>query len=169
MLVERDGPTNVTISGLAKESGVSRPSIYRRWSSLTALMFEAQTSRSVDGGFPDQGSFRSEMVDAVERLVDSMVTGDRSLTADQLGQMIQRREFSDEVWANRWGPDIDAMYVMWERAIERGEVDASVDGRAVMEDLVAHCIFQVMLSHRDVDTAATERLVDRLVAGLAPR
>jgi len=169
MLVDRDGLANVTISAIARESGVSRPSIYRRWPSHAALIFEAQTSRSVEGGFPDQGSLRAEMIDAGDRLVESMVTGDRTLTAHHLGQMIQSRDFSEEVWANRWGPDIDAMYVMWERAIERKEANAAIDGRAVMEDLVATCIFQVMLLHRDVDTTIIETLVDRLISGLAPR
>ena len=121
MLAERDGLANVTISAIAKESGVSRPAIYRRWPSHAALMFEAQTSRSVEGGFHDGGSFRLELVDAVERLVESMVTGDRTLTAHQLGQMIQSADFSTQVWTNRWGPDIDAMFVMWERALARGE------------------------------------------------
>jgi len=109
------------------------------------------------------------MIDAVARLVESMVTGDRTLTAHHLGQMIQSRDFSDEVWTNRWGPDIDTMYVLWERAIERKEVDPAIDGRAVMEDLVATCIFQVMLSRSDVDTNAIEALIDRLISGLAPR
>lgn len=168
-LSERIGVANVTISAVAAESGVSRNAIYRRWPSRAALMFEAQTSRSVEGGFPDHGSLRADLVDAVIRLVDSMVEGDRVLTAAQLGQMIQDRSFADEVWENRWGPDRDAMYGMWGRAIERGEVDPAIDGRAVMEDLVATTIFQVMLSHRTFEGDVLEAFVDRVLDGVTRR
>lgn len=165
-LAERDGAANVTISAVAVESGVSRPAIYRRWSSQAALMFEAQTSRSVNGGFPDLGSFRDEMIDAYLRLVDSMVTGDRELTAAQFGQIITDRRFSQEVWANRWGPDVDAMLQMWDRAATRGDVDSQSDGRRVMEDMVASCIFDVMLGHRHPGRTEAIAWVDRLISGV---
>ncbi|MEM7140752.1 MAG: TetR/AcrR family transcriptional regulator C-terminal ligand-binding domain-containing protein [Actinomycetota bacterium] len=157
----------ITMTAVAKESGVSRSAIYRRWPNIATLRFEAQTSRSVESGFPDLGSVRAELVDMVERLVYSMVTGDRELTAEQLGQMIRSDAFSASVWENRWTPDLDAMFEVWERSLARGEVRADIDGRAFMEDLVASCIFQVMLSHRDVDREACERLVDRVLGGVA--
>ncbi len=164
-----DGPANVSISAVAERSGVSRSTIYRRWPSMAVLQFEAQTSRSADGGFPDLGSFRDEMIDAYLRLVDSMATGDRDMTAGQMGQMITSAAFSADVWAHRWGPDRDAMYAMWERALERGEVDASVDGIEVMNDMVATCIFKVMLSHHAPDRDEAAAFVDRLLAGIGRR
>lgn len=166
-LAERDGIANVTISAVAADSGVSRPAIYRRWPSLAALTFEAQTSRSVEGGFADLGSLRDELIDAYLRLVDSMVTGDRSLTAAQLGQIISSKEFCDSVWENRWGPDVEAMYVMWERGIVRGEVDSRHDGRELMRDMVAVCIFKVMLSHEHPGHDDAASYVDRVMTGLS--
>lgn len=162
----RDGPSAVTISAVAEESGVSRPAIYRRWANRAALMFEAQTSRSVDGGFPDLGDVRTELVDAMVRLVDSMADGDRELTGSMLGEMIRSEHFAGEVWANRWGPDTDDMYDVWSRAVERGDVRSDVDGMKVMDDLVATCIYQVMLLHRSFDRDAVEAHVDRLLQGV---
>lgn len=165
-LADRDGPGSVSVTAVAERSGVSRPTIYRRWSSIAALRFEAQTSRSVEGGFADHGSLRDELIDAVHRLVESMVTADRALTAAMLAQMIVDADFSAEVWSHRWGPDTEAMEVMWQRAAERGEVRPDVDGRAVMDELVAVCIYQVMLSHRSFDADAVEALVDRILRGV---
>lgn len=164
-LAERDGVANVTISAVAQEASVSRPAIYRRWPSIIALRFEAQTIRSSEGGFSDLGSLRDELIDATDRLVMSMVDGDRSLTGSMLGQMIESKGFADEVWKNRWGPDSDAMFAMWDRAVERGEVKSSVDGRALMDQLVSMCIYQVMLLHRDFDHGAVIRFVDTLLDG----
>lgn len=166
-LAGRHGPTSVTISAIADHSGVSRPAIYRRWSSIAALRFEAQTSRSTDGGFADRGSFRDELIDATQRLVKSMVVGERELTASMLGQMIRSEAFANEVWKNRWGPDTDDMLAMWSRAVERGEVDPQLNGHAVMDQLVAMCIYQVMLLHRGFDDQAVIGFVDTLLDGLA--
>lgn len=165
-LADRDGPASVTISSIAEHSGVSRPAIYRRWSSIAALRFEAQTSRSTDGGFDDQGSLRDELIDATGRLVMSMVEGERELTASMLAQMIRSESFANEVWENRWGPDTDDMLAMWNRAAERGEVDPKFDGRMLMDQLVSMCIYQVMLLHRDFDDAAVIEFVDVLLDGL---
>lgn len=129
-------------------------------------MFESQTNRSVAGGFVDRGSLRDELIDAVDRLVESMITGDRALTASMLSQMIVDAEFSANVWAHRWGPDTDDMELMWERAVERGEVRAEVDGRAVMDELVAMCIYQVVLSHRPFGSLEVAEFVDRILRGV---
>ena len=161
----RDGANAVTITAVAEASGVSRSAIYRRWPSLASLRFEAQTQRSSEGGFPDLGSLRTELIDMVERLADSMVTGDRALTAEQLGQMIRERTFAESVFESRWDPDLDGMYEVWQRGLDRGEARADIDGRALMEDLVASCIFQVMLSHREMDRARCAALVDRVLGG----
>ncbi|MEM9465026.1 MAG: TetR/AcrR family transcriptional regulator [Actinomycetota bacterium] len=164
---ERDGPSAVSITAVAEESGVSRSAIYRRWPNLAALRFEAQTQRSSEGGYPDLGSLRDELVDMVERLIASMVDGDRNLTAEQLGQMIREPAFSASVFESRWAPDLDAMYEVWARGLARGEARPDIDGRALMEDLVASCIFQVMLAHRTPDHDRCVELVDRVLGGVA--
>ncbi len=165
-IAEQRGPAAVTVSAVAERAGVSRPAIYRRWSNRAALLFEAQTSRSVDGGFPDLGAVRDELIDAVERLVASMVDGDRRLTSSMLGSMIADRRFAEEVWDNRWGPDTDDMMALWERAVARGELRTGLDGRAVMDDLVATCIYQVMLLHRPFGHDEIEAFVDRVLGGI---
>lgn len=167
MLADRDGLASVTISAVATESGVSRPAIYRRWPSRAALLFEAQTYASVDQDLPDLGSLRAELLATIPQLVRTMNEGDRTLTASMLGQMIVAETFSAEVWANRWGPDSESIYLMWQRALDRGEVRSEVDGRAVIDDLVASCIFQVYFLHRTVGLEQIEALVDRIIHGVA--
>lgn len=167
-LADTFGPGAVTISDLARETGVSRSTIYRRWPTVAALRFEAMTSRSVEAGFPDLGSFHAEIADAVDRVAEGVIVGDRDLTADQLGQMIADSSFSASVWANRWEPDRASMRPIWQRAVDRGEVDPSIDGDLVLDEIVAMCIFEVLISHRPFDREARADFVDRLVAGCRP-
>ena len=165
-LAERDGVASVSITAVAERSGVSRPAIYRRWRSRAALAIEAQTDRITDDGFVDRGSLRLELTDAVQRLAASMSAVDRSLGGPVMAQMITDEAFAAKVWERRWGPDIERMEVMWARAVERGEVRPEVDGRALMDQVVAMCIYQVALSHRQFGEDEVEQFIDRLLHGV---
>ena len=165
-LAERDGVANVSITAVAENSGVSRPAIYRRWRSRAALAIEAQTNRITDDGFVDRGSLRLELIDAVQRLVVSMSAVDRSLGGQVMSQMIMDEAFAAKVWERRWGPDTERMEVMWARALARGEVRSEVDGRALMDELVAMCIYQVVLSHRQFGEDQVKQFIDRLLYGV---
>lgn len=57
------GYTALTIEGVAKRAGTSKPVIYRRWQSRAALVIAAWAGRQpVDTTTPDTGSLRADLV-----------------------------------------------------------------------------------------------------------
>ncbi len=165
-LADRDGLAAATISAVAQHSGVSRPAIYRRWPNRAALAFEAQATLGIERGFADLGSLRAELIEAVHRLVQTLVTTDRSLASSMISKMITDPDFAAAIWVDRWRPDTEDMDVIWTRALERGEVNENVDGRSLMEDLVAMCLYRVGILHRPFSGADVEEFVDRLLHGV---
>lgn len=158
------------MEAVAARAGVSRPTIYRRWPSRAGLLFEAQTNASVAVDFPDTGSSRGDFVLAVRHLADSIAATNRALASEQIGAMIADAAFARRVWEQRWGPDRDVVLLLWARCVERGDIDPSVDGAAVIDDLVGTCMFRVMVGHQTMTDTDVESLVDRVFDGVrAPR
>jgi len=165
-LASEAGEHAVTMAAVAERAGVSRPALYRRWPTRAALLFELFTSGSVPPEMPDLGSLRAELELAVTHLIATMAAGDPTLVAEQFASMIRDPEFAGEVWARRWGPDRERVMVLWHRAVGRGEVRADVDGAAVIDDLVASCVFRVHLAHRPPGRDEVRELVNRVLDGV---
>lgn len=159
-----DGARPITISAVAARAGVSRPTVYRRWPSINTLLFELQTQASVPSEMPDLGSVHAELTLAVTHLVATMVGADRRVLASQTAAMIADPAFARGVHERRWHPDRDRVYEIWQRAVDRGEVSAAVDGREVLDDIVGVCHFRVLLLHRAPDPEAIAELVGRLIS-----
>ena len=165
-LASEAGEHAVTMAAVAERAGVSRPALYRRWATRAALLFEVHTSGSVPPEMPDLGSFREELALAVGHLVATMAAADHDLVAEQFASMIRDPGFAQEVWTRRWGPDRDRVMILWDRAVARGEVRADADGAAVIDDVVAACLFRVHLAHRPPAPEEIRALVDRVLDGV---
>ena len=160
----RDGH-RFTIAEVAASAGVSRPTVYRRWPTATSLLFELQTRASVPPTMPDLGSLRAELTLAVEHLVATMTAADREAVAAQMAEMIAFPQFAATVHVRRWNPDREQVHTIWQRAVDRGEAPTTVDGRALIDDLVAICHFRVHLLHQPPSHADCTALVDRALFG----
>lgn len=162
-LIEEMGVADATIDAIAERAEVSRPTIYRRWSTRAELLFAAQSNASVSVEFPDTGSLRGDLIAAVQHLATVMGGSDRSVAAEQFGRMIADASFAERVWSQRWIPDRVAVHRLWVRALERGEVDSDTDGAAVIDDLVAVCLFRVFLGHQELQHPDVESIVARVL------
>lgn len=61
-LLARDGYDQMSIESIAKEAGVSRPTIYRRWPSKAHLVFDAAFEQAPDGELlSNSGDFDNDL------------------------------------------------------------------------------------------------------------
>jgi AcrR family transcriptional regulator len=169
-LLARGGDAAVTIAAVADLAGVGRPTVYRRWPTRAALLFELHSASSVPSELPDLGSLRAELTAATRHLAATMAGADREIVAEQYSAMIRDPVFADRVWQRRWEYDREAVMVIWRRAVDRGEVRSGADGELLFDHVVAICLFQTYLAHRTLTDDEVDELVDRLLAGvLVPR
>lgn len=168
-LVAEVGAHGLTVAEVARVAGVSRPTVYRRWPTMAALLFALQTRQTVPPVMPDLGSLAAELSLAIEHLVATLTVADRSLMADQWSAIITDRGFAATVKERRWQPDREQVLTIWRRAVERGEVGAGVDGAAVIDDIVGIVLFRVMLLHEPPTREQIAEMVDRLLHGVLPR
>ncbi len=146
-LAAESGLEAVTVNAVAQRAGVSRPTVYRRFPNRAALVFELQLLAVVPAEIPDTGSFRDDLYQATAHLMASLAMFDRDLHGERLALMASDRSFAEYVWTQRWIPDREAVAVIWDRAVARGEVDPEVDGREVIDDVVSSAVFRALFWH----------------------
>lgn len=164
-LAAEAGLESVTVNAVAQRAGVSRPTVYRRFPGRAALVFELQLLAVVPVEMPDTGTLREDLCRATAHLVTLLSGFDRGLHGERLALMANDQEFAERVWRERWIPDRDAVAVIWDRAVERGEADPTVDGREVINDLVATSVFRSLFWHES-GTGWIEPYVDRVCRGV---
>jgi AcrR family transcriptional regulator len=71
--IEEVGFTKLTMEGVAKRAGTSKPVLYRRWKDRTELIIACAASRmpTVDS-IPDSGSLRGDLVELLTQLRERM-------------------------------------------------------------------------------------------------
>jgi AcrR family transcriptional regulator len=160
------GAHGLTVAEVARVAGVSRPTVYRRWPTTAALLFELQTRATVPPEMPDLGSLAAELTLAIEHLVAALLASDREVMADQWSAIITDAGFAATVKERRWQPDREQVLTIWRRAVERGEVSAEIDGAAVIDDIVGIMLFRVLLLHESPTSEQITAMVTRLLHGV---
>ncbi len=162
----QQGFDGLTISEIARRSGVHATSIQRRWGSLENVLFEVVIDNSEEAlPIPDTGSLRGDLLAFGASMVRYLAT--------PLGETLLRALISaaddDALAANR-AQIVRARYVatsaMVERAIGRGELRAGTDAHLVLDLLIAPLHLR-KLTRQPIDDGFVEQIVDTLLGGLA--
>jgi AcrR family transcriptional regulator len=160
------GPGALTVTEIARRSGVHATSIQRRWGALQNLVLDALLSYSQDQlPVPDTGNLRDDMV-ALARLITAYL--DTPLGA-ALAKAMATVDDDCALASSRaqfWQARYEATRVIVDRAIERQELSAGTDRELVLELLVAPLHFRTLLIRQPFDEGRIERTVDALLRGL---
>lgn len=130
------GWTGFTFEAVARDAGVGKPAIYRRWDSREDLLFAAVDQTLPAHELPDTGSIRGDLIGMANQLLDGRVLGPRdvggrleieaSIHPEPVGRIHQRLVLSRRTPSR----------AMMLRGIERGELRADTPITTVL-DLVA--------------------------------
>jgi AcrR family transcriptional regulator len=159
-LLATGGYESLTIDEVARRSGASRPSVYRRWPSRTHLAFEFVLRPMLSEPIPDTGSARRDLVSCVGRHVAMLESFDRALMADLSTAMILDDAFAAEVDRRFLQVGLRQVATIIERAQGRGEIATGEEVIEALENLGGALIYRIFMLHRRLDEPAVERLVD---------
>ncbi|HEX5659645.1 MAG TPA: TetR/AcrR family transcriptional regulator [Polyangiales bacterium] len=163
----RSGYTAFQIEEVAREAGVNRTSIYRRWPTKAKLLEAAL--REVSPFHNTQamtGNLRRDLLDLSQRLVRWM----RSAQGKTLMSLLTRdvrppelvrlaRTLGDESLAPWWA--------LVESAKLRGEIARGIDARLLIQMILAPVTVRLERGER-VNTKVLTTLIDVAVSGAAP-
>lgn len=164
-LVEHGYPS-LTLEGVAKRAGTSRPVLYRRWPSRTALATSALARDMARNPIvvPDLGSVREEICLLLRRLSDRarpdlirLVFDMQKDLAHQHSNLAQMRED-----AKAQIVDVDVTQGILQRAIRRGEIMAArLTPRiaSLPTDLARH---EILMTFQPLSDEAIREIVDEI-------
>jgi len=164
-LVEQGYP-GLTLEGVAKRAGTSRPVLYRRWPSRTALATAALGRHLVQNPIvvPDLGNIRDETCLLLRELSNRARPDMIRLIFDMQKDLMEKQTNLAEVRAHLRAEivDSDVMQTILTRAIDRGEVIASrLTPRivALPTDLARH---EILMTFQPLSDAAIREIVDEI-------
>ena len=162
-LVERGYP-GLTLEGVAKRAGTSRPVLYRRWPSRTALATAALGRHIAQNPIvvPDLGSVRDEICLLLRRMSDRARPDMIRLVFDMQRDLADEHSNLADMRAHLRAQIVepDVMQTILGRAIDRGEI-ARLTPRIVSlpADLARH---EVLMTFEPLSDDAIKEIVDEV-------
>ncbi|MGX9890998.1 TetR-like C-terminal domain-containing protein [Streptomyces sp. NPDC002276] len=162
-----NGTDGLTMSEIARRSGVHATSIQRRWGALPSLILDALLSYSQEQlPVPDTGNLRDDMI-ALARLITAYLNTPLGAALAQALATAEEDPQLAESRARFWETRYDVTRIIVDRAIDRHELPADTDHQLTLELLVAPLHFRALLVRQPVEEDRIERMVDTLLHGLA--
>ncbi|GII45011.1 TetR family transcriptional regulator [Planotetraspora silvatica] len=165
-LLAEKGYEGLTIEGVAARSEVNKTTIYRWWPSKAALLGSALVEAdALDFEAPDTGSLAGDLrslVDGVAQLLTIPPASDIAVAA--LGAAVHDPALADAAkgfFADRFARELP----IFERARERGEIDASADPMMIVDLLAGAVWLRVVFRQMPLDQDFTDRAVALVLHG----
>ena len=159
----------VTIDAISERSDVARSTIYRHWPERHQLFIEAFEHICDLTGPPDTGTLEGDLRELGEELA-------RGLTAQpwgrSLGALVGAAAHDDDVRAaqrdfNKRRRAADR--VIFERAVQRGEMNSDLDLDLAVTRFVAPFFYAHLVAHSDLDATFVNDIVQASMTDLAHR
>jgi len=164
-----EGPwPEVSMQDIARRAGVNEATLYRRWGTKSALLTELVLDVSaVDLPIPDTGSLREDLVGVVGAVAAYLRTpiGEAFAQLSAAAHDPASAEARDAFWFDRF----NKAKVVFDRAVERGEIPTDVDPILAYDALIGPLHFRLVTRRRPLEEGIAERLVDLVLDGVTSR
>jgi AcrR family transcriptional regulator len=159
------GIAKMSMDQLAERAGVSKATIYRRWTSKEQLVLDAIESAMSPIADVDTGSLIGDLRRYLDELVQRTSTGG---LRDVLPHLIEVgchgvRTSLDAYVEHRRRP----LRAIFERGVRRRELSADVDVEVLVDAVVGPFIYRRLLTGGVIDASFAERLIGVIVLGTA--
>ena len=167
LLAER-GLGAMSIEEIAARAGVGKATIYRRWPSKGLLALDAfVASFAAQQPLPDTGTLRRDLTAALRAWVRAVtVTPMGSVLAGLIGEA-QHDPSLRAAWRDRVLEPLRRRHrIMLDRAVDRGEISASVDQEVVLDLFFGAAQHRLLLGHLPLDDTFVVDVVDVILDGI---
>jgi AcrR family transcriptional regulator len=158
---------DLTIQGIAARAGVGKATVYKWWPDKNQVALDAFLARMREEvAVPDTGSAERDFTLQLQ----SAMAFYRSSAGRTFGQFLAEgqndpaflRLFRERFLAKRR----DAVRVIWERGVTRGEIRREIDGEIVLDLIHGPMIYRLLAGHAPIDEKEAAAMVAAVFRGL---
>ncbi|MGW8884238.1 TetR/AcrR family transcriptional regulator [Streptomyces sp. NPDC055749] len=168
-LVAESGMSALTMDAVAARAGVSKPAMYRRWSTKQDLVIAAAESRIGPLSVPDMGDFRAELHAVLTARaqayrqpgVGRLLAGVIGAAAEAGAEQGAYRAYTERVMS-------ETRHLL-ERGVARGDVRPDADLGAAATLVAASLVFRMVGEQQMPDDALVESVVELISCGVEAR
>ena len=166
-ILAETGFDRMTMDMVAATAKTGKASIYRRWSSKSALVKDALISmsgRSVElKNLPDTGTLKGDLL-AVLKPYSAEHQQRKSQVIRGLGSFFTHDEkLAEEARAGIFGPLNEVNLVLMKRAQQRGELCQDADIELACEIILSVISYRTQVLFQSFDRAYFEQVLDRIL------
>jgi len=166
-LLDESGYARLTLEGVARRAGTTKPAIYRRWPDRQRLVLAALGSRLGEARAPDTGCTLCDLDECLKLFVDAF----RRMPPDVLGPLFADcagdRELRAAFMTALFDPPRAAVRETLERAHARGDLRADVDLDLILDLIGSLVHYRALFGHAPTSDIEIERAVEALLQGIA--
>lgn len=165
--LSRDGYERMTVDDVAREAGVTRPTVYRRWPTKEELAFAAVEFLIIPSRHEPTGDLRADLLDIARSMYDGFIThGFLGL----LGSALTERTHHPEIYAlykeRLIQPRRASIRAVLERGVADGDIPLDVDLDVVVAIFVGSFYAVSIAGEARMATSWPERLVDAVMRSI---
>jgi AcrR family transcriptional regulator len=160
------GLGGLTMDAVAARAGVSKATIYRRWSSKEALVLDAWMACYPVEAVPDTGSLTGDLIAHSRQFRDAVSTGIFGQVLPQMVAAARVNEDLAEVFRRLVAERRARVRVALDRAVERGELPAGVDLELVQDLLIGPLFYRTLMSGEPSSDDLIAEVVAIVLAGV---
>jgi AcrR family transcriptional regulator len=166
-LLDEGGLPAATVDAISARSGVSKATIYKHWPSRTAIAAEAFGKQMIaEIPLPDTGTADGDLSEQVRRVSDFYAGPHGRVLAQLLAACVAdpaaspyfRQFFLDGRRA--------AITQLWQRALDRHEVNPDISVRTATDVLFGPLIFRLLTNHSPLSPQEADALSAAALHGL---
>jgi AcrR family transcriptional regulator len=144
---------DISVESIAARAGVHKTTVYRRWGSKVEIIRQALAgAASVHIQVPDTGSVESDLL-LLAQAVRGVLSGPRgAITTALIVGALSSAELAG-VMRQFWEVRLEAISVIIDRAVRRGELPPGTDPAALMRTMSAPLFYQLLVAQVPVTEA----------------
>ena len=167
-LLGEGGPAGLSLDAVVARAGVSKASLYRRWSSKTELIVAA-VAQEAAMLIPvvDTGSVRNDLIHLLGGFLDLLRGPQHGLVTALLAEVQASTPLGNALRVGLMVPRRQLLVAALERGIARGEVRADIDLLLVSNLLFGGLLHRAVFYGETGDPHAPRKLIETIFQGIA--
>ncbi len=157
------GGSRFTMEAVAARAGASKATLYRRWSSASALLVDAMAEAFHPLSSPDTGDVRHDLAALLHDVTVLMTRSDFPRLMAAVIDLSERDPALAALHARITENQRRPLLEILQRALQRGELDPNSDPELLADLIAAPFFYRRFIAHRPIPDGMAHDVIDQVL------